>query len=149
MQENYLKRLEHKENLKYVDADDTSSFSALNIDYSEYHSPVESKSVIIPEDKTDKKNPLRLIGPKSPLETSMVPCLHHEKIKSVTVDHNSVNSVFLASTQQVIYITLRYTYTTTTYTIFVFLQFSAIKNQIHGGSERKPEQFYRCRNCYK
>lgn len=106
MQENHSKRLELQENLKYEDADDSSNFSALNIDYCEYFSPVEPESVIIPQDKTDKKNPMRLIGPKSPLETSLVACLHHEKTKSVTVDSSSVNSVFLASTQQVIHISL-------------------------------------------
>lgn len=92
--------------MKYEVADDSLNFSALNTDYCEYYSPLEPKSVIIPQDKTDKKNPLRLIGPKSPLETSLVACLHHEKTKSVKVDSSSVNSVFLASTQQV-YITIR------------------------------------------
>lgn len=113
MQENHYKRLEHQENLKYVD-DDSSSLSPSNIDYSEYLSPVELKNVIIPQDKTDKKNPVRLIGPKSPLETSLIACLHHEKAKSVNVDHSSVNSVFLAAIQQVIHITIHLKNTITT-----------------------------------
>lgn len=85
---------------KYMEYSDSNAKKGF--DCSEYFPITEAEAIDLPGEQLYDRM-VKLIGPKSPLESNMYPILDYGNSQSINIDPNSVNCVLLNPYLQVTY----------------------------------------------